>query len=180
MLHLRIPRDRVGALIGKSGETKQLIEKKTGVKILIDSVEGDVEIDHSKAEDPSLSLVAADIVKAVGRGFSPENALLLLENDYLLEVLDIRDYAGKKQNHVIRIRSRIIGSKGKTRQLIEELSGTHVSVYGNTVAIIGGSFQASIAKKAIDMLMSGSEHSTAYHFLEKRRAEVKIADMGFD
>jgi len=178
--HLRISNDRVGALIGKGGATKKEIERKTGMKLLIDSEEGDVEIDHSQAEDPSMSLVAASIVKAIGRGFSPENALFLLDENFVLEVLDIRDYAGKKTNHLIRVRSRLIGTKGKTRKLIEELSGTHVSVYGNTVAIIGGSLQVSVARRAIDMLMSGSEHSSVYHFLEKNRPAIRIAEMGFD
>jgi len=178
--HLRISKDRVGALIGKGGATKKEIERKTGVKLLIDSEEGDVEIDHSQAEDPAMALVAASIVKAIGRGFSPENALFLLDENFVLEVLDIRDYVGKKPNHLIRVRSRLIGTKGKTRKLIEELSGTHISVYGNTVAIIGGSLQASVARRALDMLMSGSEHSGVYHFLEKNRPAIRIAEMGFD
>lgn len=150
------------------------------MKLLIDSVEGDVEIDYSKASDPSMALVVTNIVKAIGRGFSPENALLLLEDDFVFELMDVRDFVGKKPNHVTRIRSRLIGTQGKTRKLIEELSDTRVSIFGNTVGIIGGSFQVSIAKRAIDMLISGSEHSTVYRFLEKNRAAVKIAEMGFD
>ena len=178
--HLRIPKERVGSLIGKKGETKKQIERETGVELLIDSAEGEVEIDHSRCEDPSMALVVTDIVKAIGRGFSPDNALLLINDDYRLEVVDIRDYVGKKLNHIIRLRSRIIGSNGKTRKLIEELSDTHISVYGNTVSIIGGSAQMAICRRAVDMLLSGSEHSSVYHFLEKNRATIKIAGMGFD
>lgn len=180
MQHLRIPKERVGSLIGKKGGTKKQIERETGVELLIDSAEGEVEIDHKKCNDPSMALVAVDIVKAIGRGFSPNNALLLTDDDFLLEVIDIRDYVGKKPNHIIRLRSRIIGSRGKTRRLIEELTDTHISVYGNTVSIIGGSAQMAICRRAVDMLLSGSEHSTVYHFLEKNRAAIRIAGMGFD
>ncbi|MEM2839455.1 MAG: KH domain-containing protein [Thermoplasmata archaeon] len=180
LIHLRIPKDRIGALIGKEGATKKLIEESTGVKLLIDSVEGDVEIDHSDAKDPAMAIVVESIVKAIGRGFSPENAMELVEEDTVLEIIDIRDYVGRKPNHIARVKSRVIGSKGKTRRIIEELTGTHISVFGNTVSIIGGTVQVSVAGKALDMLMSGSEHSAVYHFLEHNRDIIRAVQMGFD
>lgn len=179
LLHLRIPKERVGALVGKKGETKKRIEQETGVKLLIDSAEGDIAIDHSQMEDPSMALTCESIVKAIGRGFSPERAFHLLEEDFVLQIMDIRDYVGKKQSHIVRIRSRLIGTHGKTRKLIENLSGTYVSVFGNTVSIIGGTLQVSVAKRALDMLMSGSEHSTVYRYLEGQRDAIRLAEMGF-
>ncbi len=153
---IRIPGDRVGVLIGKDGETKALIERLTGVKLSIDSEEGDVQIDHTHATDLGKALGVLNVVHAIGRGFSPEKAIKLLEDEYYLEVLDIRDYVGKKLEHVERMRARVIGSQGRTRALIEELTGAFVSVYGNTVSVIGTSFQAEIATRALDMLLSGS------------------------
>lgn len=176
---VRIPGDRVGVLIGKNGSTKAKIEKQTGVTLQIDSEEGEVEIDHTHAKDPSMSLAVVNVVTAIGRGFSPQKALRLLEDDYFLEVFDIRDYVGKKREHVMRMRARIIGTHGKTRALIEELTGAYVSVYGNTVAVIGDSLQIDVARRAVDMLLSGSEHAAVYHFLEGRRAQLKIDGMGF-
>lgn len=176
---VRIPTDRVGVLIGKNGSTKARIEKQTGVKISIDSEEGEIEIDHTHARDPSMSLSVANVVIAIGRGFSPQKALRLLEEDYFLEVFDIRDYVGKKKEHVMRMRARVIGTHGKTRALIEELTGAYMSVYGNTVAVIGDSLQIDVARRAVDMLLSGSEHAAVYHFLEGRRAQLKIDGMGF-
>lgn len=180
MIHLRIPKDRIGALIGKGGTTKKQIEESTGVMLLIDSAEGEVEIDHSEAKDPAMAIVVESIVKAIGRGFSPENALELLEEDNVLEIIDIRDYVGRKPNHIARVKSRVIGSKGKTRRIIEELTGTHISIFGNTVSVIGGSVQVSVASKALDMLMSGSEHSAVYNFLEHNRDVIRAVQMGFD
>jgi ribosomal RNA assembly protein len=176
---VRIPGERIGVLIGKSGETKELIEKRTGVKLLIDSEEGDVEIDHTHASDPSMALVVSNIVTAIGRGFSPAKAIKLLENDCYLAVLDIRDYVGKKVEHVERMRARVIGTHGKTREVFEELTGANVSIYGNTVAIIGTSVQLDIARRGMDMLLSGSEHAAVYHFLENKRALLKVDGMGF-
>jgi len=176
---IRIPTERVGVLIGKNGETKEWLEKRAGVRISIDSEEGDVQIDHTHAPDPALALAVINVVNAIGRGFSPENAMKLLEDDYFLEILDIRDYVGKKHEHVIRMRARVIGTHGKTRALVEELTGAHVSVYGNTVGIIGDILQMDVARRALHMLLSGSEHAAVYHFMEGRRAQLKVDGMGF-
>ncbi len=176
---VRVPRERIGALIGKNGETKEKIETLSGVKLAVDSDEGDVEIDYAHAKDPAMALAVSDVVTAIGRGFSPQRALKLLDEETFLEILDIRDFVGKKPSHVIRMRARVIGTKGKTRRIFEELTGARISVYGNTIAIIGDRFQADVAKRAMIMLLQGSEHATVYRFLEGKRAELKIGAMGF-
>ena len=33
--------------------------------------------------------------------------------------------------------------------------------------------------EAVEMLLRGSEHKTVYRFLERKRASLKIAEMGF-
>ena len=176
---VKIPAERIGVLIGKNGAVKRKIEKLTGVKISVDSEEGDVQMDHSHAEDPAMALAVQDVVVAVGRGFSAEKALKLLDVDIYLEVMDIRDYVGKKATHVARMRARVIGSHGKTRQIFEELTGIDLSIQGNTVAIIGDLLQIDIARRGLDMLLNGSEHSAVYKFLEGRRMSIKIDGMGF-
>jgi ribosomal RNA assembly protein len=180
LTQIKIPKERVGALIGKKGEAKKWIEQRTGVKMLVDSSEGDIELDTSQLADPSMALVIPNIVKAIGRGFSPEHAFELLDDDTVLEILDIRDYVGKKPNHVSRVRARLIGTNGKTRRIMEDLTDTHISVFGNTVAVIGGSIQASITIRAIEMIIEGAEHATVYRFLEGKRDVVRAAGMGFD
>ena len=176
---VKIPTERVGVLIGAKGSTKSRIEKLAGVKLSIDSEEGDVEIDSTHAEDPAMGIAVSNVVTAIGRGFSPQKAMKLLEDEYFLELLDIRDFVGKKHEHVIRMRSRLIGTRGKTRALIEELTGAYVSVYGNTVGVIGDSMQVDIARRALEMLLEGSEHAAVYHFLEGRSARLKVDRMGF-
>ena len=176
---VKVPKERIGVLIGRNGEVKAKVEKQTGVMIFVDSEEGDVTVDYSKAEDPSAVLSVMDFVVAVGRGFSPEKAMTVLDDDWFLEVVDIREYVGKKPAHVARMRARVIGTKGKTRRLFEELTGAYMSVYGNTVSLIGDIVQLDIARRALDMLLTGSEHSAVYRFLESKRAEIKVDGMGF-
>lgn len=177
MLYTRIPTERVGVLIGLGGETKARIQERAGVVLEIDSRSGEVTVDESHATDPSMALKVRDIVVAIGRGFSEERALRLLDDDTYLAVLDIKDFAHSR-NRIEQIRARIIGTRGKTRRIVEELTSVDVSVYGHTVALIGEAFHLAIARDATEMLLSGSEHKTVYRFLERKREAIKAYEMG--
>jgi ribosomal RNA assembly protein len=181
MRTIRIPADRVGILIGKDGETKLLIEKRTGIRLHIDT-EGEVIFDeNAKGVDPLMALKIMDVIKAIGRGFNPTKALELLDdNDGYLETIDLKEIAGDRPNQLARIRGRLIGTDGKTRNIIEELTGCYMSVYGNTVSLIGNSVSLPVAKHAIELILNGSEHSTVYHYLESQRPRLRISEMGFD
>jgi ribosomal RNA assembly protein len=178
MHYARIPADRVGVLIGPEGATKRRLEEATGTGVVVDSGNGEVSIDDSRAVDPVMALKARDIVRAIARGFSEERAFRLLGDDAYLEVLDIKDFAHSK-NRLAQIRARLIGARGKTRRLLEELTGVDVSVSGHTVSLIGDPFEMAIAREAVIMLLRGSEHATVYRFLERKRADIKAWQMGF-
>jgi len=171
---VRIPQDRVGVLIGPEGKVKAKIEKTFGVLLNIDSGSGDIEIIISKDQpDVSVILTVADIVKAIGRGFSPNRAILLANEDYGLDIIDLEDYIGEGANAQERIKGRIIGKAGKSRQLIEELTETQISVYGGTVAIIGKVEALPTAREAVLMLIRGSFHKTVYNYLFAYRRQLK-------
>ena len=112
-----------------------------------------------------------DIIKAIGRGFNPEIAQLLLKQDYCFEIIMISDHV--KPSHLQRVKGRIIGTNGKTRRLIEELTETFISVYGKTVCMIGRVEDVAIAKRALESLIKGSPHANVYRWLEKMRRERK-------
>ena len=181
MRSIRIPSDRVGALVGKDGSSKKMIEERTGIKLQIDK-EGEVVYDdNAEGVEPIMALQIMDVIKAIGRGFNPDKAMKLLDDDDMyFESIDIKDVIGDRQNQVVRARGRLIGKDGKTRKLIEDLADVYMSVYGNTVSLIGNSISLPIAKNAIEMLLHGSEHSTVYHYLESQRPKLRIAEMGFD
>ncbi len=169
MYQLKIPRSRIAVLIGKEGDIKKQIESETNTKISIDSNEGDVTITGSDGLD---IYSAREVVSAIGRGFNPNIAKLLLKSDYSFEKIDLGDYVTSK-NSLIRMKGRIIGTGGKSRKLIEELSGSYISIYGKTIGIIGEPEYTSLARKAIELLIKGSMHSTVYRMLEKKRKEIK-------
>ena len=169
---LRIPLDRVGVLIGKKGETKARIEESCAVTIAVDGQSGEVTVRSISVEaDP---FRAANVVEAIARGFSPPRALKLLDGETALEVLDLRDYAGKSENNLERIKGRIIGLHGKSRRVIEELTKCDVSVYGKTVAIIGEPTELRLAKDAIEKLAAGSQHKSVYNMLQRARTKRKM------
>jgi ribosomal RNA assembly protein len=172
---LKIPKERVGVLIGPEGKTKKHIEEKLKVKLQIDSEAGDVSIALAEnADDPSMLFKAKDLVTAIGRGFSPEHAFRLVrDEDAILDLIDLRSVFGKSDADIKRVQGRIIGMNGKTRRIIEELTDTSLSVYGHTVGIIGTVEQVQIAREAIEMLVKGSMHGTVYRFLHRKRRELK-------
>ncbi|MDA4134799.1 MAG: KH domain-containing protein [Thaumarchaeota archaeon] len=170
---VRVPLDRVAAVIGKKGETKKHLEEACHISLEIDSQSGEIVVKSTSIEegDPFRAL---NVVEAVGRGFSPQRALKLLDPETTLEVLDLRDFAGKSDNSLERIRGRIIGLNGKSRRVIEELTKCYVSVYGRTVSIIGEVTEAKLAKEAITMLASGSRHRSVYNMLQRARTKRKM------
>ena len=181
MRSVKIPQDRVGVLIGPKGATKRIIQKTAGIKLDIDAEEGDVLI-HEEREgtDPLKALQIMDVIRAIGRGFSPEQAMRLFEDDEYLEVIDLKVVVGSKSNQLTRIRGRLIGEKGKTRKIIEDLTGVSMVIYGNTVGLIGNSISLPVARHAVELILNGSEHATVYHYLESQRPRLRIAEMGFD
>lgn len=176
---IKIPKNRIGALIGPNASTKGLIEKKLGVQLEVDSESGDVTITLSpEASDPSMLFRAKEVVSAIGRGFSPEKARRLVEDEEaVLMVIDLREFVGKSESDIKRLSGRIIGKEGKTRRIIEELTDTYVSVYGHTISIIGTIEEAEIARQAIEMFIRGRLHASVYRFLNAKRRELKKKKM---
>jgi len=172
---IKIPRDRIGALIGPEGKVKQVIEKRLKVELAIDSESGDVTIMlASGAEDPSQLFRTQEVITAIGRGFSPERAFRLInDEDAVLEVIDLREMFGSSQAELQRVKGRIIGQEGKTRRIVEELTEADVSVHGHTVALIANMDEMEVAREAIKMLLRGSEHSTVYRYLHRKRRDLK-------
>ena len=172
---LRIPAERVGVLIGPEGVTKKNIEERLLVKLEVNSETGDVAIALSeKATDPSLLFRAKDVITALGRGFSPEHAFRLVrDEEAILDVIDLRAVFGRSETDIKRVKGRIIGMNGKTRKIVEELTETHLAIYGHTVSIIGTIEEAEIAREAIQMLVKGSMHGTVYRFLHRKRRDLK-------
>ena len=169
---IKVPEDRVGVIVGRNGKVRRRVEKLANVKIDVNS-EGIVTITAPEnTEDPVLAWIARDIIRAMARGFSPKNALSLIDDDMQLLVISLREVVGSSPNQMKRVAGRIIGENGRTRRVIEQTTETKISVYGKTVSIIGEGLGLDYARRAIDMLISGAPHSAVYSRLEKMRRNM--------
>ncbi len=165
MRELRIPEERVSVLIGQDGETLDEITGLLDAEIRVDG--GEVTIDG----DPLEERRAYRIVQAIGRGFAPEEALRLLEDNAALCVLDVSEFASN-ENGRERLKGRVIGRDGEAREKIENETGTEIAVYGKTVSILGDAGHVEVARQAVVMLLEGRSHGTAYSYLDRNRAKL--------
>ena len=196
---VRIPHARVAVLIGRSGKAKSRIEEACGVSLEIDGQTGVVAVraggDHGNGggDDNSSGAAAGsgagdaagaeaatfypfkavEVVTAIGRGFSPDNALTLLDGDNALCVVDLRDFVGKSTSNIERIKGRLIGEGGRARRNVESLTRTRISVYGRTVSIIGPAAALRTAADAVSSISSGSMHGAVYNKLEAANRKAK-------
>ena len=175
--YLKIPQNRIGALIGSNGEVKKSIENITETIIDIDSDDGTVYISPEEdMKDPLGIWNANHIVKAIARGFNPEVALKLVSDDIYLEIIKLPLYIGKSKKALARHKGRIIGKDGKTREIIMEMADVDMAVYGKTVSLIGEMDNIMIAKEAIEMILNGSRHKSVYGFLEHKKETLKMKE----
>ena len=166
MEQLKIPKERISVIIGVKGSTKRKIQKLTNTTLKINSEIGDVFIDGE-----SINVFnCLNIIKAIARGFNPDVALKLLNEDYSFEIIPIEEFSRNKKD-LVRIRSRLIGTEGKARKSIEQLTGTDIMIYGKTVCIIGKIENVLLARHGIINLLQGSKHGNVYSYLEKQKSK---------
>lgn len=106
-----------------------------------------------------------EMARAVALGFAPEQALLLEDENYTLAVIDLKEYVNKP-NRLRRIKGRIIGEEGRVKRTIERLASVSVIVGDRHVAILGRLEDVEVARRAIEMLIEGRKHGTAYRYIQ--------------
>ncbi|HUB92844.1 MAG TPA: hypothetical protein VL945_02685 [Candidatus Saccharimonadales bacterium] len=117
---------------------------------------------------------AKNVIQAFGRGFELEKAYKLLKEDYFFKFTNLKDFLGNEEQ-IRRIKARIIGIEGKTKLYIEEISGADLSIYGNTVGMIGTTAELGIASAALQVLLEGGTHKKAYNIMERMRRKLNEA-----
>jgi len=173
--YLKIPRERLKVLLADE-QTVPQIERATHTKIEIDRETEQIEIlEEKNTPDPLGTWRARDVIKAIGRGFVAKTALRLLEEDAVLKIIEIKEFAGKKKSALERIKGRVIGTEGRAKQKIAEATDTDIVVYGKTVSIIGTLENAELAARAIQMLCEGAMHYTVFRMLARKQKSFKYS-----
>lgn len=167
---VKVSGNRIAVIIGKGGSIKRTIEERTETHLVIDSKEGTVTIE---GEDPVNVIRTVEVIRAINRGFSPDRAFVLFEDEDML--LDIMDLSGicTTTKQLDRIRGRIIGKGGRAREQMEDMTGAFISVYGKTVSIIGTVDQVKLVRTAIEMILDGLPHESVFSYLDKKKKEAK-------
>lgn len=150
-------------ILKSSPNLKKMLENVAGCKL-----EFNDEIAF-ETEDPIMNIRIKSVLTAFGRGFEMNDSMNLLDEDFYLEAIDVRDYAGKSRSRQQTLKGRVIGKDGETKKLIEKYAEVKIAIYGKTISILGRWEGVRIAKKAIEMLLSGSMHSTIYRFLSEHK-----------
>lgn len=166
-IEIEVPEERIGAVIGKDGEVKKKIEEKCGCKL---QFHGNlVLVDF---EDNLSFMKAKNVILAIARGFGPEIALKLLDDENLVfETIDLSQLVS--DSAMKRIMGRIIGKGGKMRKQIEDTLNVHMRIQERYISVIGDYDSVSIVREAINMLIDGAQHSTVLKFIEKRKRDLK-------
>jgi ribosomal RNA assembly protein len=163
--NIAIPEERI-RILRKDAKWKDQLKKIVDVKIQINH---EVSID---CDDPLLMLRLKEVIKAFARGFDFNTSLNLIDEEYFLEILDVKGFSKKSKNRQITLKGRVIGKKGKSKNIIEKYTETKIAIYGKTVSIIGKGKNVKVAMEAVEMLLNGANHSTVYHFLEGQRVRL--------
>ena len=115
---------------------------------------------------------ALQVIEAINLNFSIENALLLKQEDVILQTIHIKDIT--KRHDLERIRARIIGTKGKTLKTLTNLTDCYFSLSDNEIGIIGNAEDIEEARQAIISLIQGSKQSNVYARAEKIKKQKRL------
>lgn len=177
-LYVKIPVERIGAVIGKGGETLKKLMEATKTLITINEIDGIIVIEPASPYTRPIDLMKAqDVIKAIGYGFAPDRAFRLLDEDQILIVIDLKDHVKPSLNHLTRVKGRVIGEEGRVRKNLEDMTGTYISVYDDYVAIIGEYDNANIAREAIMMIIEGRQHATVYRYVDRAMRQIRRTKM---
>lgn len=154
--------------LNKIRKSIPFLEKKMPVKVTFSGkniiIKGE-ELDE---------FVTMQIIRAIDFSFDAEDALLLKNPDFILQFLNIKDYTNKKDFELVR--SRVIGTNGRAKGTIQELTGAVLAISGNQVGIIVNSEHLDTVTQAIISLIRGSKHANVFAYLEKQNKNIHSQD----
>lgn len=155
--------------IEKISKFQKKIERILGISISLKENEITIE---GNAED---EYIAEKVIDAINFGFPVPAALTIKTEDFVFEILNIKDYTPKKDYE--RIRARIIGSGGKTLKTLNELTECFFEIKENNIGIIGSPEYIKNAHDAIISIIHGSKQANVYSYLEKHHIQP-VLDLG--
>lgn len=150
-------------------KNKRRLEKILNIKI---TNKGKEVFIKGESED---EYIAEKVIDALNFGFPFSTAILIKKEDFIFEIINIKDYTKRKD--LERVRARIIGTKGKTLQTLTQLTKCHFELKENHIGIIGSPEYMENGQQAVISIIQGAKQSNVYNFLEKHQIK-EIIDLG--
>lgn len=152
--------------IQKILQNKNELERELKVKI---TNKGKLIFVNGKPED---EYTALQVIEAVNLGFSVERALLLKNENAILQTLNIKGLT--KKHNLEGIRGRVIGTKGRTLKTLNKLTDCAISLKDNQIGIIGDAEEIQDAVQALTSLIHGSKQGHVYGRLEREKKRKRL------
>jgi ribosomal RNA assembly protein len=157
-----------------NSRAKELIEQRKflskiealGVKLSI--YENNVNIFSENAMDV---LLVKNAIQAFNRGFDPRTAILLLDDDYDLAVINIKDYSSSSKRQK-ELKGRVIGRRGMIKNRLSKATSCYIKIFGKTISIIGGYQNLDMAVAAVEMLLNGAKHDRVFSMIDRRKLDI--------
>jgi ribosomal RNA assembly protein len=159
--------------INKVRKSVPAIENK--IKIHIGFRKGSVSIKGNEVNE----FLTEKIIQAIDFGFPTDDALLLTDSDFSIDYINVKEHTHR--NNLRDIRSRLIGTGGKARKTIENLTGAEIVINNNTVGVIVDSAHLEAVIQGIELLIQGAKHGNVFAYLEKQnvlRGQFDEDDLG--
>jgi ribosomal RNA assembly protein len=118
--------------------------------------------------DELTEFLVEKVIRAIDFGFYPDDALLLMNEDFSLDFIEVKEHTRRK--NLKDVRARIIGRDGKAKRTIENLTGSAIVINENSVGLIVDSDHLEAAVQGIESLIRGAKHGNVFAYLEKQNA----------
>ena len=142
-----------------------ILKEKLGVLFSIKGKQVTIEGTALKEYDACLVLEAMDF------GFDRKEAFLLTNEAFVFRKIPIKNFTRRK--NLEEVRGRIIGTEGRTKRTIENVSGCAIVVHDNAVGVIGPAERIEETTTTLTNLIRGTKQANVYRFLEKMNAARK-------
>lgn len=150
-------------------KVKGILEKSLDIKI---KFENDSILFES--ENTFSINIFEDFLRALNVGFPLEDALKIVTEDFIIKEIDVERFTGKDKKHKRRVIARVIGREGSAKRTIEEMTSTKIMIGDRMIYILGLPDDVSLAMEALEEILKGRKHSTAYRRIRKRARWRKL------
>ncbi len=173
-----LPSKRLARLLKNNAKFMRELEERAKVSVRVKKetrADANLEIEG----DAEGEWVAEQVLRAVDIGFDPKIAFKLFSDNVYMEVMDLGLLLRRNERAISRYKARIIGTEGKARKSLEELSEAYIAVSDDErVGILGEFDSVRAAKEGITRILEGSPHGTVFAYLREESLRRNARAMG--